>query len=429
MKTSVSIPIGLLGLIILLLAACSNPEKDLAAAKDRNTEDAYHEFIRKHIKHPLVAEANQRLVLLAYNQAKADGSAGSFKKFLQKYPDSTLTQQANSDLEMAEFVEASKSATRAAWVEYLSRNDSSPHSAEARSQIDELDYKAAQQKTSIAGWNEFLVQHPNSVRHTDALAQLAMLNYSRANLDNSVTAWEEFLRYHPDAQQSDEARMRLSVLLFAQVKAPPKTDAKNLLWNDSYINESHKRNAQRTDVAQVCAANRIDPNKVVNGETALSLCYPLFFDITRLENRPDIKTLATLVNAALLSMNNRPTFEQIDASIRSKLYSVFGKPGDRNGRICDFAVRIVQIFPTVGTAASVRVRADTFFYDNSGSWIIFSKCSGPEAHYYTSEYAGLEGTQGNVESSDKLEFMLQRDEKGNAWITELVLDGKILQKM
>jgi hypothetical protein len=78
--------IFLLLAVILINVACSSPEKELIKAKEKNTIEAYQEFIDKNPNSSLIHEAKELILTVEFENAKKQNTDSAFFYLIEKYP-------------------------------------------------------------------------------------------------------------------------------------------------------------------------------------------------------------------------------------------------------------------------------------------------------------------------------------------------------
>jgi hypothetical protein len=85
--------------LVLLLAACANPERSFDKAKAGDTREAYAGFVERYPDHPLAAEAKARVDDLDWGAAETAGTVEAFEGYLGQHPDAAHAKEASARLE------------------------------------------------------------------------------------------------------------------------------------------------------------------------------------------------------------------------------------------------------------------------------------------------------------------------------------------
>jgi len=125
-------------LLFLITLGCGSVEKDLDKAIEKNTEQAYREFIKTHENHPLVEEAKKRLELVLFESAIQSNDRKNIEKFLSEFPEGAKASEAKKHLELVAFQSAINSNNKEALENFLAEFPNGEKQSEAQKQLDQL---------------------------------------------------------------------------------------------------------------------------------------------------------------------------------------------------------------------------------------------------------------------------------------------------
>lgn len=192
-------------LLVVSLAACSNPERDFESAQAANTEAAYREFIATHPDNELADQAWDAIEQFAFDAAANQATIEAYEAFLAEFPSRNHSEAARNALAGIEFSQAIERSTIADWENYLARYPNSPRSEEATEALTALRYDSAIETNSIATYETFLQQHPDSQQSPDVHQRLNTLleerDWQRANSADTAEAYVTFSETHPDSSR------------------------------------------------------------------------------------------------------------------------------------------------------------------------------------------------------------------------------------
>jgi hypothetical protein len=192
-------------MLVVLLASCSNPERDLKNAKQTNTEQAYTDFIKAHPDSPLVALAKARIEENAFEQAKRTGTTTALESFIKRFGSGDLGPRARGELESVELAQAEKSASVPMWEAFLNKYAASTNATGARQALEHLEYCAATNANSIAAYEAYLAKYRDS-KHVAEITtrlepQLEERDWNQALLKNETDAYFAYAKAHPNSSR------------------------------------------------------------------------------------------------------------------------------------------------------------------------------------------------------------------------------------
>jgi serine/threonine protein kinase len=231
----------------------------------RDTAEAYREFIGKYPDAPDITQAKARLFELALldtvrlKEKEADRDA--LQRLAEAHPPGTLvgnavrealarvrdTKQDERNEEQA-FQRAWEDGRSAAWRVFVDAHRSSPRAARARTLLDEaLAFEAASAQESDTGLRQFLKLWPDGRHHLEAEIRLVALKqqladaaFEQARTTDTYAAMRDFLARFPAAHQAEEAKQLLEErLAFETAAVAASEDA----WEDYLSKWSADRHA------------------------------------------------------------------------------------------------------------------------------------------------------------------------------------------
>jgi hypothetical protein len=237
---------------LLLLASCSNPEKEFKKAETTGTQQAYEQFVQRFPDSQFSDLARQRIDDLAFASAKTATSSEALKSYLSRPGKPGHEAEAKPLMVTREFNEAIASNSVPLLRQLLATETNAPSAPEAREHLaiiiaqqieksgntrTELESftkefsgtqaavlarehlaniiaqqieKSGNNTTELESFTKEFAGTPAAVTAEKVLVKRA---YDKAVSDNSVDAMRKFLDDNPNTEWSDEARHKLAALI------------------------------------------------------------------------------------------------------------------------------------------------------------------------------------------------------------------------
>jgi hypothetical protein len=136
--------------IAIVIAACADPDAAFEAARQRDTVEAYYEFLDEHPDHPLATQARGRITDLqrdvAWQQAEETGTVQAYQSFLNRYPEGERAGDAAERIlslrAEAEWARVGAADDPDALRAFLEQFPDSEHTQAARARLDQLRAEA-----------------------------------------------------------------------------------------------------------------------------------------------------------------------------------------------------------------------------------------------------------------------------------------------
>ncbi|MBS2027133.1 MAG: hypothetical protein JST54_04440 [Deltaproteobacteria bacterium] len=193
--------------LCLVLAACVHDPYDDAREKD--TPDAYQQFLRAHPAEHGSSEAHARLAQLRFAEARQAHTVLGYKRFLEDFPDSEEAPDALKLLESLRFAAAQSVGSAQAWRDFLRDHPDGAHATQARTALDDVSWKQAQASTTAAAMREYLAHFPESVHRAEAERVVDDRAYAESRAAGNKGLLD-YLEHSPNGAHRDEARGQLS---------------------------------------------------------------------------------------------------------------------------------------------------------------------------------------------------------------------------
>jgi outer membrane protein OmpA-like peptidoglycan-associated protein len=132
------------------------------SALQRNTIDAYTDFLKRFPGAAEAAAATEKRNTLAYEQARLADDIDAYEAFLRTYP---LAREATKAMERRDelaFAEAERANTLDAYEDFVVRHPKARQVAEARRRLHNLAYAAIANSTRSADFDTYLSTYPES---------------------------------------------------------------------------------------------------------------------------------------------------------------------------------------------------------------------------------------------------------------------------
>ena len=119
MRNPTGIPFLVFFTFILVVTACSSEDSDWRAVKESGSVVELEQFLSKHPDGEFSGQANARIELLRFEEAKGEQSIEAMAQFLEHHPDSSFADAARLEVESIRFAEAESKEKVAAFIEFL----------------------------------------------------------------------------------------------------------------------------------------------------------------------------------------------------------------------------------------------------------------------------------------------------------------------
>ena len=178
-------------------------------AREKDTPDAYQQFLRAHPAEHGSAEAHSRLAQLRFNEARQAHTVLGYKRYLEDFPDSDEAPDALKLLEALRFAAAQTQSTVSGWRDFLRDHPDGAHAAQARAALDDVSWKDAQASKSSSAMREYLAHFPESAHRPEAerFADDRAYAEDRAIGNKGLL---DYLEHNPNGGHRDEVRGQLS---------------------------------------------------------------------------------------------------------------------------------------------------------------------------------------------------------------------------
>lgn len=135
MKTSVSLNLVTVALLVSLLTGCATTEGDWRKTQRANSTHAYEKFLKKHPNSEFSNEARKRVEELEWSTAKRRNTTDSYQWFIKKYPNSHFANEAVSRMMTVEWGSVKRTNTVKAYQAFLEKYPAGPYASEATESI------------------------------------------------------------------------------------------------------------------------------------------------------------------------------------------------------------------------------------------------------------------------------------------------------
>ncbi len=160
-------------------------------ARQKNTIDAYVNFMARHPWSPLVDSAMYYREDLAFHQAIARGKSSDFEFFLRYYKGSRFDAEIIKALEWAQFKETTADQSLRSFETFIAQYPDNPHVYKAHNQI----YEQVTEQQSISTLDYFIRNYPNNPNVNEAwsfLYKLSISDYSKESITNFIEKYPDF---------------------------------------------------------------------------------------------------------------------------------------------------------------------------------------------------------------------------------------------
>lgn len=168
-------------LLIIILTACTNPEKAYDKACQVNTIESYNRFIERYSDSPLVEQAIEQIIQLEFEKAKEINSKEVFQTFVNKYPEHQLSLEALFVLENLEWESIKNSEDLSNFKEFIKNYPDSKYLDTAIIKLEMLEYIDLIDNPSAKKINNFLTNYPeNNQKETleNSLVKISINNFN-----------------------------------------------------------------------------------------------------------------------------------------------------------------------------------------------------------------------------------------------------------
>ncbi len=165
--------LALLAILSISLSFCAGSAYRQAVQRD--TIDAYQEFLDKHPDSKYSSQAKNRLEELMYEKAKSENTIAAYGNFLDQFPDSEHAEEFKELVHKLEYEEIIKSDDPQVYMDYMSQHEDSPYYDDAASRLKAIQankqarleasiIEQAKQNNDHQALKDFMQRFPNSPR-------------------------------------------------------------------------------------------------------------------------------------------------------------------------------------------------------------------------------------------------------------------------
>ena len=167
------------------------------AALQRNTIDAFNEFLKRFPAAAEAATATEKRNTLAYEQVRLADDLDAYEAFLRTYPTAREASKAIERRDELAFTAAERANTLDAYEEFVVRYPKARQSAEARRRLHNIAYAAIANSTRSADFDTYLRTYPES--GMASLAREQRDKYYIAERTHAGDGWsfKRFVDDHP----------------------------------------------------------------------------------------------------------------------------------------------------------------------------------------------------------------------------------------
>ncbi|MBX7102355.1 MAG: HEAT repeat domain-containing protein, partial [Myxococcaceae bacterium] len=227
------------GLVIAMVLLVGCREGPFAAAAKQDTAQGWREFISRNPDDDRLAEAQDRLTELEFDEARAAHSVVAYKRFLDAHP-------------------------------------GAPQQPAALALLEGLRFQAASAAGTAAGWRQFLRDHPDGARSADASAQLKALEARRWLTEEDPAALEALVKAAPATEAGVQAAEKLEALAWSRAATPSAFQA----YLDAYPAGSHRDQAKakllEAELLGLLVSGAAEEARAVYGRSPLKALLPAF---------------------------------------------------------------------------------------------------------------------------------------------------------
>lgn len=176
------------------------------AAKEKNTELAYENYLRDYEGFPDVKSAKELMWELGYGIAVQQNTIDAFTGFIKKYPLAGQISQAKAKIIDLAWNEAVAENSKKGFEYFISTYPEAPQKQQAAEKILELDWALALNDNTIEGFKKFLILHPNSNKEILANQYIENLSWKQAKSANTLVSINTFIEKYPNSIHIKEAK-------------------------------------------------------------------------------------------------------------------------------------------------------------------------------------------------------------------------------
>jgi|SRR6185503_17094073 len=150
--------------VLGLFNGCSNPDRDYERAFQADDIITYQNVLNQHPSHPRAREAQARVGLLLWKQAKDKRELEVVRNLIRTYPKAEFTPDAESLLDELSWRAACITNTEQSYGKYANEFPTGKQLAEAKSRIEDIAWQTAFDMESVESLTAFLGRFPQSAR-------------------------------------------------------------------------------------------------------------------------------------------------------------------------------------------------------------------------------------------------------------------------
>jgi hypothetical protein len=226
----------ILPVLFLLLQACGvlffreederrRQEAEFAPYQQKNTIEAYQEFIQKYPDNPFAPTAKSSIENLEFAPYEMKDSIEGYREFMKSFPANRNLTRAAEKIEQLEYKQIEDTDTVAAYREFLRQNPHSNYTMLAQQRLQDLEFRALEQKCRDQYGFDLLLYRLNASRLQKALESIDTDNLTDFTLFASTDAYKgqrcfrTILIYSNSIERLDVKKKESAELFFNSVIA------------------------------------------------------------------------------------------------------------------------------------------------------------------------------------------------------------------
>jgi hypothetical protein len=164
-----------LTIIAILLISCSSPESEFQKAKEKNSIQAFDEFIKKYPESSLVNEAEKLIYLISFDNTKDTNTIEAFEEFLRKYPIGEFTDSAKQCIYILSFEKVISYDSLDLLQSFLNEYPNGKYTDTITNKIYEIAFQNAIKIGTIDSYKSYIESYPESYLVKSANERIAEL--------------------------------------------------------------------------------------------------------------------------------------------------------------------------------------------------------------------------------------------------------------
>ena len=169
-----------------------------AETKQKNTVEAYNEFLRKYPNAKEKQVATSERNALAYARADGIKTISAYKQFIETYPDAKETSEAWANIYQIAYNDAQRENTEDAYRGYAAQYPQSPYAADATELANTFQFKRETSDGDLSSYIQYVENHPTNTTQCQMALQ-AMYRIASKSLNIEIL---DFVVESPIATQA-----------------------------------------------------------------------------------------------------------------------------------------------------------------------------------------------------------------------------------